>query len=31
MEGSGTVRSANPRAEDKGVATVESDGWLDED
>jgi hypothetical protein len=25
------VCSANPGAEDKGVAAVKSDGWLDED
>jgi hypothetical protein len=31
LEGSGVVSSANPRAEDKGVAAVEGDGWLDED
>jgi hypothetical protein len=31
LEGSGTVSSADPGAEDKGVATVEGDGWLDED
>jgi hypothetical protein len=31
LEGSGTVSSADPRAEDKGVAVVEGDGWLDED
>jgi hypothetical protein len=31
LEGSGTVSSADPRAEDKGVAAVEGDGWLDED
>jgi hypothetical protein len=31
LEGSGAVSSADPRAEDKGVAAVEGDGWLDED
>jgi hypothetical protein len=31
LEGSGAVSSADPGAEDKGVATVEGDGWLDED
>jgi hypothetical protein len=31
LEGSSTVRSANPRAEDEGVAAVEGDSWLDED
>jgi hypothetical protein len=31
LEGSGAVSSADPRAEDKGVASVEGDGWLDED
>jgi hypothetical protein len=31
LEGSGAVRSANPRAEDEGVAAVEGNGWLDED
>jgi hypothetical protein len=31
LEGSGAVSSANPGAEDKGVAAVEGNGWLDED
>jgi hypothetical protein len=31
LEGSGAVSSADPRAEDKGVAAVEGDDWLDED
>jgi hypothetical protein len=31
LERSGVVGSADPRAEDKGVAAFESDGWLDED
>jgi hypothetical protein len=31
LEGSGAVSSANPGAEDNGVAAVEGDGWLDED
>jgi hypothetical protein len=31
LERSGTVRSANPGAEDEGVVAVEGDGWLDED
>jgi hypothetical protein len=31
LEGSSAVSSADPGAEDKGVAAVESDGWLDED
>jgi hypothetical protein len=30
LEGSGAVSSAHLRPEDEGVATVESDGWLDE-
>jgi hypothetical protein len=30
LEGSGTVSSADPGAEDKGVTAVEGDGWLDE-
>jgi hypothetical protein len=30
LEGSGTVSSADPGAEDEGVAAVEVDGWLDE-
>jgi hypothetical protein len=30
LEGSGAVSSADPGAEDKGVAAVEGDGWLDE-
>jgi hypothetical protein len=31
LERSGTVSSADPGAEDEGVAAVEGDGWLDED
>jgi hypothetical protein len=31
LEGSGTVSTADSGAEDKGVAAVEGDGWLDED
>jgi hypothetical protein len=31
LEGSGAVSSADPGAEDEGVATVEGDSWLDED
>jgi hypothetical protein len=31
LEGSSAVRSANPGAEDEGVAAVEGDSWLDED
>jgi hypothetical protein len=31
LEGSGAVSSANPRAEDEGVAAVEGGSWLDED
>jgi hypothetical protein len=31
LEGSGTVSNTDPGAEDKGVAAVEGDGWLDED
>jgi hypothetical protein len=31
LEGSGAVSSADPRAEDKGVAAVEGDSWLDQD
>jgi hypothetical protein len=31
LERSGVVSSADPGAKDKGVATVEGDGWLDED
>jgi hypothetical protein len=31
LEVSGTISSANPAAEDEGVAAVEGDGWLDED
>jgi hypothetical protein len=31
LEGSGTVSSADPGAEDKGIAAVEGDSWLDED
>jgi hypothetical protein len=31
LEGSNAVNSADPRAEDEGVAAVEGDGWLDED
>jgi hypothetical protein len=29
LEGSRTVSSADPSAEDEGVAAVEGDGWLD--
>jgi hypothetical protein len=31
LERSSAVSSADPGAKDKGVATVEGDGWLDED
>jgi hypothetical protein len=31
LERSGAVSSADPGAEDKGVAAVEGDSWLDED
>jgi hypothetical protein len=31
LEGPNTVSSADPGAEDEGVAAVEDDGWLDED
>jgi hypothetical protein len=31
LEGSRAVSSADPRAENEGVATVEGDGWLDVD
>jgi hypothetical protein len=31
LEGSGAVNSADPGAEDEGVAAVEGDSWLDED
>jgi hypothetical protein len=31
LEGSGAISSANPGAEDEGVAAVEGDSWLDED
>jgi hypothetical protein len=31
LEGSGAVSSADPGAEDEGVAAVEGDNWLDED
>jgi hypothetical protein len=31
LEGSGVISSADPGAEDEGVAAVEGDGWLDED
>jgi hypothetical protein len=31
LERSGAVSSADPGAEDEGVAVVEGDGWLDED
>jgi hypothetical protein len=30
LEGSSTVSSADPGAEDEGVAAVEDDSWLDE-
>jgi hypothetical protein len=31
LKGSGAVSSADPGAEDDGVAVVEGDSWLDED
>jgi hypothetical protein len=31
LEGSGAVSGADLGAEDKGVAALEGDGWLDED
>jgi hypothetical protein len=31
LEGSSTASNTNPRAEDEGVITVESSGWLDDD
>jgi predicted nucleic acid-binding protein len=31
LERSGAVGSADPRAEDEGVAAVEGDSWFDED
>jgi hypothetical protein len=31
LEGSRTVSSADPSAENEGVATVEGDGWLEVD
>jgi hypothetical protein len=31
LERSGAVSSADPGAEDEGVAAVEGDSWLDED
>jgi hypothetical protein len=31
LEGSGALSSADPGAEDEGVAAVEGDSWLDED
>jgi hypothetical protein len=31
LEGSSTVSSADPGAEDEGVAAVEGNGWLDAD
>jgi hypothetical protein len=31
LEGSSAVSGADPGAEDEGVATLEGDGWLDED
>jgi hypothetical protein len=31
LEGSSTVSGADPGTEDEGVATLEGDGWLDED
>jgi hypothetical protein len=31
LEGSRAVSSADPSAEDEGVATVEGDGWLEVD
>jgi hypothetical protein len=31
LERASAVSSANPEAEDEGVAAVKSDGWLDDD
>jgi hypothetical protein len=31
LEGFGVVSSADPGAEDEGVAAIEGDSWLDED
>jgi hypothetical protein len=31
LEGSSAISGADPGAEDEGVATLEGDGWLDED
>jgi hypothetical protein len=31
LEGPSTISSADPSAEDEGVAAVEGDGWLDVD
>jgi hypothetical protein len=31
LEGSSTISSTDPGAEDEGVAAVEGDGWIDED
>jgi hypothetical protein len=31
LEGSSAVSGPDPGAEDEGVATLEGDGWLDED
>jgi hypothetical protein len=31
LEGPGAVSSADPGAEDEGVAAIEGDGWLDAD
>jgi hypothetical protein len=31
LEGPGTVSSADPGAEDKGVSAAEGDSWFDED
>jgi hypothetical protein len=31
LEGPDAVSSSDPGAEDKGIATVEGDSWLDED
>jgi hypothetical protein len=31
LEGSSAISGADPGAEDEGVATLEGDGWFDED
>jgi hypothetical protein len=31
LEGSSAISSADPGSEDKGVAAIEGDSWLDED